>query len=506
MVKLLRDERQWSQALLFLETHCTELPQEQLTSHRNALLRESASEHAVQARNPRNPSRQTSYTEFMRVVGLMSAEDEELHLLAHGYKEELVERYIGRGNYTKAAKVLSADNRRVDAANILCEANPDAKVTDLELATELLLAHAVQKECSQEDRLQAVVKAQQLQERKREKEKEKDDDQRGAILRDPRPGENRDSSGGEAQHGLDLFMARIDPNVNSKEARLHHLRGTCSQGDNALVRVLAGYELFCIQSKQVGNESGMSPPHAMLHGKLMQECIALIREVDSIKSQLAGNDVSKDLQVLRCEQVFGVRRLFGSCCISPARKAIMEWMLESDSQTNTHVDASKNQHRPATNSEGDVLIDESLLVSMLNQYLLRVRKILICKAVLTLNSELAQVKADVTESTLACLLHLVWMISTTRDKDKEMGTVSDVERVEAGDLVQHKGYIENHRTGALAIVLEKLPSGIIGLSKSQRFKVKMAIGDAELTLNAQNVTPLFSRTGLGTNSEKYSLQ
>ena len=84
--------------------------------------------------------------------------------------------------------------------------------------------------------------------------------------------------------------------------------------------------------------------------------------------------------------------------------------------------------------------------------------------------------------------------------------MSDVERVEAGDLVQHKGYIENHRTGALAIVLEKLPSGIIGLSKSQRFKVKMAIGDAELTLNAQNVTPFFSRTGLGTNSEKYSLQ
>jgi energy-coupling factor transporter ATP-binding protein EcfA2 len=84
--------------------------------------------------------------------------------------------------------------------------------------------------------------------------------------------------------------------------------------------------------------------------------------------------------------------------------------------------------------------------------------------------------------------------------------LSDVERVEAGDLVQHKGYIENHRTSALAIVLEKLPSGIIGLSKSQRFKVKMAIGDAELTLNAQNVTPLFSRTGLGTNSEKYSLQ
>jgi hypothetical protein len=302
-------------------------------------------------------------------------------------------------------------------------------------------------------------------------------------------------------------MARIDPNVNSKEARLHHLREPCSQGDNALVRVLAGYELFCIQSKQVGNESGMSPPHATLHGKLMQECIALIRVVDSITSQLAGNDVSKDLQVVRCEQVFGVRRLFGSCCISPARKAIMEWMLESDSQTNTHVDASKNQHTmPATNSEGDVLIDESLLVSMLNQYLLRVRKILICTAVLTLNSELAQVKADVTESTLACLLHLVWMISTTRDKDKEMGTVSDVERVEAGDLVQHKGYIENHRTGALAIVLEKLPSGIIGLSKSQRFKVKMAIGDAELTLNAQNVTPLFSRTGLGTNSEKYSLQ
>jgi hypothetical protein len=143
---------------------------------------------------------------------------------------------------------------------------------------------------------------------------------------------------------------------------------------------------------------------------------------------------------------------------------------------------------------------------MLNQYLLRVRKILISKAVLTLNSELAQVKADVTESTLASLLHLVWMISTTRDKDKEMGTVSDVERVEAGDLVQHKGYIENHRTGALAIVLEKLPSGITGLSKSQRFKVKMAIGDAERTLNAHNVTPLFSRTGLGTNSEKYSLQ
>jgi len=458
-LKLLRDERLWSQALLFLDSHHAEFAPEQLTIQRNALLHESASEHAVKASNPRNPRREASYAEFMRVVALMDEEDEELHLLMHGYKEELVERHIQRGAFVKAAKVLSADNRRVEAANILTETNPNAKETDFELATELLLAHAVQEQCSEDDRLKAVAKAQQLQ---------------------ARLGESSD-------RGLELFMARIDPDGNSKEARFRRLREACSQQEHALVHVLVEYELFCHANP--GTHFHFADPE---RSRQMQErAMVLTRDVDSITTMLVANDLSNEVEHLRCEQVFGLRRRFGSCCISPARKAIMDWMLETDS--------AKDQQRAVVTFEDDMLIDVSLFVSALRQYLLQIRKNLINKAVLinalTLNSALTLVHVKEEhvkeENALPCLLLLAWIIADTRNRHKERGTVADLERVEVGDLVQLKGLTRKQHNGELALVKKKT-------SQPPLFSitVTMAAGGTELTLNAQNATPLFSKTGL----------
>ena len=88
---------------------------------------------------------------------------------------------------------------------------------------------------------------------------------------------------GADQHSLVLFVARISPDLSSKETRLIQLREACWQGDNALVRVLAGFELVCIQSQKVMQAERDSQ---QLHGKLMQETMVLIRDIDSIMALL----------------------------------------------------------------------------------------------------------------------------------------------------------------------------------------------------------------------------
>ncbi|MGB1597452.1 MAG: hypothetical protein ACPIOQ_32145, partial [Promethearchaeia archaeon] len=94
---------------------------------------------------------------------------------------------------------------------------------------------------------------------------------------------------------------------------------------------------------------------------------------------LAKNDSSQQLEYLRCERVFGLRRHFGTCCISPARRVIMDWMLKSD--------ISKNQLDSAINGNGDVVLDPSLFRSAMTRYLLKVRKALLCEMAITVNSK-----------------------------------------------------------------------------------------------------------------------
>ncbi|MGB1597453.1 MAG: hypothetical protein ACPIOQ_32150, partial [Promethearchaeia archaeon] len=259
-LKLLRDDRRWDEALQLLDRPDTP---DILMTQRKFLLRESASDHAVKAANTQNPNRQRSYEAFIRVVGLMSAEDEEQHLLTHGYKQELLARLEQRGSYAKAAKLLFADKKCVEAAEMLCDTNPNPGVEDFEHAIELLLAHAVQEDCSKEDCVKTLVKAQQILDRGNGCTRDKD-----YVTGPDKPilKENKVSTSSDGGYGLEFFLARIDPDVNSKKMRLLRLRDTCSDGDNVLIRVLVGSELDCL----------------LLGITTMRERMLLVRDVDSI--------------------------------------------------------------------------------------------------------------------------------------------------------------------------------------------------------------------------------
>ena len=164
--------------------------------------------------------------------------------------------------------------------------------------------------------------------------------------------------------------------------------------------------------------------------------MVLTRDVDSITTMLVANDLSNEVEHLRCEQVFGLRRRFGSSCISPARKAIMDWMLESD-PTKDH------QKHAVFNIEGDMLIDLSLFVFALKQYLSQIRKNLINKAVLinalTLNSALTLVHVKEEhvkeENALPCLLlfvHSTWLqrrVRLGRERQRSSQAEQSAERI-----------------------------------------------------------------------------
>jgi hypothetical protein len=67
----------------------------------------------------------------------------------------------------------------------------------------------------------------------------------------------------------------------------------------------------------------------------------------------------------RFENFFGIRRPFGMCCISPARKQIMDWMIESDTFL--------AQPSPVMNRDGDFVIEPSVLKSAVNVFHYHIR-------------------------------------------------------------------------------------------------------------------------------------
>ena len=486
-LKLLRDERRWDEALQLLES--PGVP-EDLMSERSTLLRESASDHAVKAANPQNRNRQGSYDAFMRVVGLMSAEDEEQHLEAHGYKQELVVRLEQRGNYAKAAKVLFSDKKSVEAAEMLCDTNPNPRIEDFEHATELLLAHAVREDCSKEARLKTLVQARQLFDRGKDTTRDNDCvlgpgvTPGGPILEE----NNKFSKYSEGQYGLRFCMARIDPDVNSKKNRLLQLRDACSDGDNVLMNVLVGAELNRLGPQQNLPDQVDSQE---AHGSFMRDQMLLVRDVDFIIDVLSKSDWSKQPEYLRFERMFGLRRHFGTCCISPARKVILDYILECD--------ISKRQQDTAVNAHGDVILDSSLFRSAMTRYLLKVRKALLCEMAITVNSKRSDFwpqqcgSPDASKSNLKYLVSLIWIIATARDAEKRMGSAAELECVKIGDVIQIKGKI-NNKDQLIARVFEILPA--VEERSLPDLVVKIAAEDKPLTLNSQNARLLFSVPGL----------
>jgi tetratricopeptide (TPR) repeat protein len=337
-LKLLREEHRYEEALSLLEKHqahpSLDLPP-QHDLHKPNLLRAAAGHHALSAQNPKQgeESQASSYARFLKIVSRMTAEDEEHCLLTHGYKQELIQRLVARNSFSKAGQLLSRDGKRIEACKILCETNPNPGEKDLSIGIELLLAHAVQKECCEGERLESVMKARELQSRL------------DAIVSTAKTGEEA--------YGLDLFMARIESNPKQKEDRLKRLMEKTAAShdqrmDFPLLRVLAGCELFCIQTHQNQLKSLDAPP------EWFKENVHLLSDLDTIMAKLTDKDTNKETEN-RYEIFFGIRRPFGMCCISPARKQIMDWMLESDTFL--------AQPSPVRNRDGDFVIEPSVLKS-----------------------------------------------------------------------------------------------------------------------------------------------
>ena len=285
--------------------------------------------------------------------------------------------------------------KRKEAADILCETNPHPEVKDLELGIELLIAHALQKECSEDERLTLVMKAQKLQSRLN-------------SMTSAQAGE-------EVSSGLDLFMARIESCEAKKKTLLSRLM---EQDNHILVRVLAGYEQYCHQSKPL---------------EFIQDSIILVNHIDTIISMM-HQDANQDM--VRCELVFGVRRPFGRpSCISPGRKAIMDWMLESD---------TKVQNNAVMNNEGDFVIEPSLFKSKLSTYLLAVRKDLLVREAFRLRDKM-KIESKPRHEQVQCLLQLIWLCIEDKESKGTEAKATDVERLEPGSLVQIQGLIEKRK-------------------------------------------------------------
>ena len=126
----------------------------------------TANAHALSANDKKRSetSRKESFEKFKLIIDQMSAEDAESQLLMHGYKDHLIERLEEAGNFGKAARLLSTEDKREEAARILCDTNPAPSLSDLTLGTELLLAHVVH-DAHEEQRVAALKKVQQLQSR-----------------------------------------------------------------------------------------------------------------------------------------------------------------------------------------------------------------------------------------------------------------------------------------------------------------------------------------------------
>jgi len=366
--------------------------------HRRNVLHTAASAHALHARNPRNSNQQASYNDFMRLVAMLSDEDQDSILSLHNYKDELVQRCIDRGELARAAQLLSADGKRLEAAR-LCAGNPNATLEHLILAQELFLAHVLHVSCSDEEKLQCVKEAGQLQERKLA---------------------HGDASPADGFKSLDLFLATFSV---AKKSRINQLLQDCpSQGVHPLFSIFARHEYY----GPVSLESNLTQADE-------QELVSLVSSIDAINAILVSKDADKESEYLGCELFFGVKRPFGTCCISPARKAIMDSMLLRSAGATTNQES-------VINNEGDFVIDALHFKTALRGRLIVIRHEFNCMIALHRNKMLIQDKGVAASTVRDCLQHhlvLLWaMVAQRRAQSRQPGAEAfKVENAEIGSLV-----------------------------------------------------------------------
>jgi len=243
------------------------------------------------------------------------------------------------------------------------------------------------------------------------------------------------------------------------------------------VRALTRYQVFAIKED-----------HLSRHEK-----VQLVGELDAILRLMADKDANKDIEYLHCEQVYGLRRRFGTCSISPARKAIMDWMLDADAAKRQVVAVHAASH--LLTHDGDVLIDPSIFRAALTSFLIGARKQILVKTATHLSRCLIAPAADESEAAsqkrLGDLLFLLWIIVAVRRK-----AAADTEQIQANNLVRiqlssdHRRSNRMKNNGEMAIVLRA------STGKTAKIRIKLPQGSDEMEVSSAELIPLFSSNGL----------
>ena len=362
---------------------------------RENLLRLCASAHALNAKN----KVEGSWEKFKGIIKQMSAEDAESQLLRHGYKELLIERLVESGNFRKAARLMSNEDKREEAARILCDTNPEPSMSDLAFGTELLLAQLVC-EANVEHREAVLQKAQQLQSRLRNMASHSNDPQAMSLVQAQtvrlelckhRLSNRPDSSGREAHDALAALSEQLRPaderqdalSLLSERFGSHAILGSSpTVVDNALARVMCGCESFALRQFQVTGARSLSCPDV---NAVAKDALELIDGIDGILTSVASKEASMH-EYLRLEEFFGISWTTGMCTISRCRKDVMDWMLKHDEG----LDSISPTESLAVNPEGDFVLDPAYFKSSLAKYLLVARRRVLTKTSLSLRASQLQ--------------------------------------------------------------------------------------------------------------------
>ena len=401
-LKLLHEQKKYDAALDLVQAHA-ELhfaPPHDLC-HSN-LLQLCANGHAVAANNAKRSesSRKQSLDKFKELIKQMSDDQVESQLLMHGYKEQLSERLVERGDFAKAARLLDADEKREEAARILCDTNPSPAFSDFAFGIELLLAHALCTDASEEQRLNSFTKAQELQSRMHDLSDCCSDFQK------------------QTQLSLDFFITKI-ADAHDKEERLNSVNATLDSlsgvsNENELARTLCSIEL-CALKRMPG----------------VQETHALVNNIDGILHSVDSKDHNTlTLHYLRCEQFFDIRRTDGVATISRSRKAIMDWTLEMH-------ESSPDDNKTVFNAEEDIIINPLKFRTSLTEHLLNMRHRMLVKVLAHLSHTSLQ-KDIAAGERLKNLLLIIWGMSVS-NKKKVCADKSELQPVNVGDWVKLSG-------------------------------------------------------------------
>jgi hypothetical protein len=476
-LKLLYDQHKYDRALELLKSHPEELdfvPPHELCKEN--LLQLTAKAHALSANDKKRSetSRKESFEKFKLIIDQMSAEDAESQLLMHGYKDHLIERLEEAGNFGKAARLLSTEDKREEAARILCDKNPAPSLSDLTFGTELLLAHVVH-DAHEEQRVAVLKRVQLLQSRMHDLANSSKDPQALKLMQAQAMSfkivKYRLSKvhGACDMEGGDALVVRSEqgfPPTNERRDAL--VKNTLTADENVLARVLCGYEAFSSKQFQDPETSSLVCPEL---NALLKEALELIDGIDSILASAESKD-EKMLEHLRWEEFFGISRtMTGVCTITRSRKTIMDWMLERDEGND------KISTQPlVVNAEGDFIMDPGYFKSALSEYLLIVRRRVLVKTSRSLRSRcnhlanLSDKKCEHNAKTSECRvcapcmhterlqnLLLVILLCLTNTKKRQQADKMEATQICVGDTVELRGLKSKESVGnGMEAVVEKI--------------------------------------------------